>query len=406
MSTKPFNRDIESDFDIEDPEFNERFYEVLDEFVAKFPVAQSKVGDGYKLINSFNGVKKAGQNWQQFSSAKGFEPNRDPERPYLMPEESDPPNHTAWRRTLNPFFAPAAIGEFEDSIRAEAVRLIELFADRGECDYVPEFSSVLPGSAMFKNLLGLPEEDVPTLIHHMDAGFYGPKEARAGHMVTVFTHLGEYLGKRAKEEPRGDVVDAIAAGVTYEDGEESSWDDRVSILTDLALGGIVTATFVMSGAMYHLATHPEDRRALAEDPSLIPQAIEEFVRFYPPVVALGRSVTEDLTLEGHDFKKGDFVLLNYASASRDPAAVDNPTTLDIRRKRVSHSAFGVGVHRCIGSHLARLEIRVALEEFLKRIPDFDLKEGTEPVFETGILRSMKALNLVWSGSANGQETAS
>lgn len=390
-----FTRDMFSDFDIEDPEFNENFYDVLDSFVAKCPVTRSNVGEGYWLINRYKDVKRAGQDWKTFSSAKGFEPNRDPERPYLMPEESDPPRHNLWRRVLNPFFAPEAIAEFEDSIRAEAVRLIDAFLAKGECDYVKEFSSVLPGSAMFKNLLGLPADDVPMLIEHMDAGFYGPKEERAAHMTKAFVHLGEYLKRRAEEPSRGDVVDAIAWGVEYEDGEPSPWEDRVSIITDLALGGIVTATFVMSGAMYHLATHPEDRRALLKDPDLISHAVEEFVRFYPPVVALGRSVTTEVEIGGHQFQEGDFVLLNYASASRDPEAVENPTRCDIHRSRVPHSAFGVGVHRCIGAHLARLEIRVALEEFLRRIPDFALRPGAEPEYETGILRAMKSLRLEW-----------
>lgn len=392
-TSEQFRRDIYSDFDIEDPEFNDRFYDVLDEFVDKCPVTRSNVGEGYWLLNRYHDVKRAGQDWKTFSSAKGFEPNRDPERPYLMPEESDPPRHNLWRRVLNPFFTPEAIDNYEESIRAEAIRLIDAFIGKGACEYVKELSSVLPGSAMFKNLLGLPVDDVPMLIEHMDAGFYGPKEQRTESLTKAFMHLGEYLARRAEEPPRGDVVDVIAAGVEYENGEMSPWEDRVSIITDLALGGIVTATFVMSGAMYHLATHPEDRRALVTDPGLIPQATEEFVRFFPPVVALGRSVTKEVEIGGQQFKEGDFVMLNYASASRDPQAVDNPRVCDIYRERVPHSAFGVGVHRCIGAHLARLEIKVALEEFLRRIPDFSLKPGTEPEYETGILRAMKSLHL-------------
>jgi cytochrome P450 len=293
---------------------------------------------------------------------------------------------------LNPFFKPEAVEAFEDSIRREANVLIDAFIDRGECDFVPEFSSQLPGNAMFKNLLGLPEEDIPMLIKTMDAGFYGPIEERAGNLGKAFVYLGEYLARRKDEPSRGDLIDTIAAGVEL-DGEPCPWDDRVGILLDLALGGIVTATFVMSGGVYHLATHPADRAALVADPGLIPQAAEEFIRFYPPVVALGRSVTKDVEVAGYQFREGDFVLLNYASASRDPDALENPAELNIHRKRVPHSAFGVGVHRCIGAHLARLELKITFEEFLRRIPDFRMKPGAEPVYETGILRSMKSLPL-------------
>lgn len=389
-----FDRDMLTDFDIEDPEFNDRFYDVLDTFVDKCPVTRSNVGKGYFVLNRYADVKRAGQDWRTFSSAKGFAPNRDPEMPYLYPEESDPPYHNTWRTVLNPFFTPEAIKSYEGPIRAEARNLIDAFIAKGECDYVADFSSVLPGRAMFMNLLNIPEEDIPGLIETMDAGFYGPIDERAGAFGKAFVYVGGYLERRRDEPPRGDIVDVIAAGVDR-DGEPCPWQDRVSILTDLMLGGIVTATFVMSGAMYHLATHPEDRARLAADPSLIPNAAEEFVRYFPPVVALGRTVTKDVEMAGHQFKEGDFVLLNYASASRDPQAVDRPTECDISRDRVPHSAFGVGVHRCIGAHLARLEIKVALEEFLARIPEFECKPGTGPKYETGILRTMKSLQLVF-----------
>jgi cytochrome P450 len=387
-----------SDFDLEHPEFNENFDEVLGELVEKCPVVrgtQSTIADGHYILNRYEDVKRAGQDWKTFSSAKGFDPNRDPNRPMLLPEESDPPIHTVWRRALNPFFSPEVVATYEDSIREEAIRLIEGFRSDGECDYVKQFSSVLPGSAMFKNVLGIPPEDVPWLIEEMHLGFHGPLKDRGTHLTNAFTHLGQHLAARAEQPNSGDLVDTIAAGVEYENGELSSFEDRASILTDLALGGIVTATFVMSGGMLHLAEHPEDRRALVDDPDRIPQAGEEFVRFYPPVVALGRSVTAPVEMGGHQFREDDFVLLNYASASRDPAVVDNPQQCDISRERITHSAFGVGVHRCIGSHLARLEIKVALEEWLRRIPHFELKPETRPQFETGILRTMKTLQLTW-----------
>lgn len=396
---QPFSRDMYGDFDIEDPEFNARFYDVIDAMVAECPVARSNVGAGYWVINRYQDVKRCGQDWKTFSSAKGFAPNRDPAMPYLYPEESDPPYHNEWRKALNPHFTPAAIASFEAAIRTEATALIDAFLERGECDFVPEFSSMLPGNAMFKSLLGLPSEDIPMLISDMDNGFYGPIDERAGYLGKAFAYLGEYLARRAEEPPRGDLIDAIVAGVDR-DGELCPWADRVSILTDLALGGIVTATFVMSGGMFHLATHPEDRKALVEDPSLIPQAAEEFVRYFPPVVALGRTVTRDVEVAGVQFKEDDFVLLNYAAASRDPEAVSNPTKLDIHRDRVPHSAFGVGVHRCIGAHLARLELKVAFEEFLRRIPDFELKAGAQPVYETGILRSMKSLPLQFAAGGS------
>jgi len=152
---------------------------------------------------------------------------------------------------------------------------------------------------------------------------------------------------------------------------------------------------VMAGGMHYLATHAAARETLVDNPELIPAAVEEFARVFPPVVALGRTCMKDTEVAGHEFKEGDFVLLGYGAASRDPRVVDNPKEIDIQREAVLHSAFGVGPHRCIGSNLARLELSATFDEWLRRIPDFAVKPGTAPTTETGILRTMKDLKLVF-----------
>ncbi|MCZ4278494.1 cytochrome P450 [Rhodococcoides yunnanense] len=394
MTTEQFGRDMFEDFDIDAPEFNDHFTDVLDELVAKCPVAHSTVGEGYHVINRYEDVKAAGQDWQTFSSAKGFQPNRAEGVPYLYPEESDPPYHNSWRSALNPFFAPGPVSDMEDSIRADAKELIASFVNDGKAEFVSQFAAELPGRAFFKNLIGVPVEDLPMILKAMDDHIYGPVDQRAESLGVALGYLGNYLSARKDQPSTGDLIDVIAAGVER-DGELCPWEDRVSILTDLTLGGIATTTYVMSGAVHYLATHPEARKKLVDDPDLIPNAVEEFVRYFPPVVALGRSVTKDVEFAGYQFKKDDFVLLNYASASRDPAAIDDPQTVDIERDKILHTAFGVGVHRCIGSHLARLELRIVLEELLSAIPDFSVKEGTVPSYETGVLRTMKSLDLVF-----------
>jgi cytochrome P450 len=394
-SAEQFGRDMFDDFDIDDPKFNEHFTDVLDAMVARCPVAHSKVGDGYAVINRYDDVRAAGQDWRTFSSAKGFMPNRPDGIPYLYPEECDPPYHTNWRRALNPFFSPKTVGAYEGTIREDARDLIAVFAERGECELRADFAARLPGYAFFRNVIRIPVEDLPMVLDNMDAGIYGPREERAGAFGRSFDYLGKYLQERSEQEPQGDVIDAIVAGVER-DGEPCPFEDKVSIVVDLVQGGIATTTYVIMGAMHHLATHPEDQRKLREQPELIPQAVEEFVRVFPPVVALGRSVTQDVELAGHHFKAGDFVLINYASAARDPQAIDDPTTIDIERDTVVHAAFGVGPHRCIGSNLARLELRVALEELLAGLPSFELKAGGEPEYETGVLRTMTSLPLTFA----------
>jgi cytochrome P450 len=393
-----FGRDMFEDFDIDDPGFNENFTEVLDEFVAKCPVAHSKVGEGYAVINRYEDVRAVGQDWKTFSSSKGFMPNRPDGIPFLYPEECDPPYHTNWRRALNPFFSPATVNPYEDNVRADAKVLISDFVARGECELRSDFAGRLPGYAFFKNVMPIPLEDLSWMLDNMDAGIYGPRDDRAAAFGRSFEYLGDWLKKRSEAPPRGDVVDVIAKGVDKE-GVEAPWEDRVSIVVDLVQGGIATTTYVMMGAMHHLATHPEVQDQLRAHPEQIPGAVEEFTRVFPPVVALGRYVTRDAEAAGQKFKAGDFLLINYASANRDPDAVENPTEIKVDRETVVHAAFGVGPHRCIGSNLARLELRVALEELLGALGSFRVKAGGEPSYETGVLRTMTSLPLVFESLA-------
>ena len=396
-SIAKYGRDIYNDFDLDAPVFNEKHVEIIDDLVEKCPVAHSKVGEGYYLVAQNKLVREVGQNWRTFSAAKGYMPNRPDGLPYLYPEESDPPLHTAWRQALNPFMGPGTIAEYEATIRSDANALIDRFIDKGECDFVSEFAALLPGWAFFKNVLGVPIDDLDRLVDGVEDGTFNPDpEVRAAKFGYVFQYLGEYLEKRSKEEPRGDMVDMIAAGVTYEDGTESAWADRVSVLVDMTFGGIATTTYVMASGMHYLAENPEARKILLSDPdTYMPRAIEEFARVYAPVVALGRTCTKDVEIGGRQLKEGDFIMMLYAGASRDPRVVEDPKTIDITRETVLHSAFGVGIHRCIGSNLARLELRATFEEFLRRIPEYKVKPGGEPTYVSGFLRSMRSVTFEW-----------
>jgi len=390
-----YGRDMFNDFDINDPRFGNNLFPILDDMLAKCPVVRSNVGHGYWMVTRNADVRRVGQDWRTFSSAQGYQPNRPAVLPYLYPEESDPPKHTAWRDMLNPFFSPKAVANYDAQIRADANTLIDKFIDRGECEFVSEFGAKLPGWAFFKNILGVPIDDLDMLVAGVENGTFAPPEERAAHFAKVFDYLGKYLAIRRDQPPRGDLVDSIAAGVKYDDGNVCPWEDRVSVLVDLTFGGIATTTYVMAASLHYLATHPGAREALVDNPELTESAVEEFARVFPPVVALGRTCTRDVEVAGTTMKKGDFVLLNYAASSRDPRVVDNPTKIDISRQSVLHSAFGVGVHRCIGSNLARVELKATFEEWLKRIPEFSVKSGTAPTYDTGILRVMKELQLVF-----------
>ena len=394
-SMAKYGRDIYHDFDMNDPVFNEKFHDIVDDLVEKCPVARSNVGSGYYVVARQPIVRQVGQDWKTYSSAKGYQPDRPEGLPFLLPEECDPPIHDAWRHALNPFMSPQAVAKFEAVIRQDCNELIDMFIDRGGCEFVGEFGAKLPGWAFFKNVMGVPVDDLDKLVESVERGTFEPPEDRPKYFAYIFEYLDNYLKERQKQPSQGQMVDLIATGVQYEDGDMAPYEDRLSVLVDMVFGGIATTTYVMADGMRYLAEHAEQRQRLIDHPELIPRAVEEFARVFPPVVALGRSCTRDVELAGTQLKKDDFVMLCYAASSRDPRVVDDPTTIDIDRETVLHSAFGVGPHRCIGSNLARTELRCVYEEWLKRIPQFGMKDGEEPIYETGILRTMKNLHFVW-----------
>jgi cytochrome P450 len=244
--------------------------------------------------------------------------------------------------------------------------------------------------------LGLPVDDLAQLVEGVEEGTFNTDlDERGRHFANVFAYLEEHLRWRSTQPERDDLIGTILKGVTYEDGQPAPWEHKVSILVDLTFGGIATTTFVMASAIHHLATDPEQRQLLINDPSLIENAIEEYARFFPPVVTLGRTCTRTVEVAGTEIPEGEFVMLTYAAASRDPRHMENAHKIDLTRQGIPHSTFGVGPHRCIGSNLARIELSTTLEEWLKRIPNFSLKPGTAPVYVTSYLRSMRKLELVW-----------
>ena len=164
---------------------------------------------------------------------------------------------------------------------------------------------------------------------------------------------------------------------------------------DVVFGGLATTTHAMAGAVLELARDPELRRTVLAVPGKLDGMVEETVRMYAPVVAVGRTVRSNIVVAGEQFRTGDRIALNFAAASRDPEVCENPGIIDAARKEIVHSAFGVGPHRCLGEHLARLEIKVTVEEMLRQIPDFELMPAAIPHYESGQLRTMTTLPLTW-----------
>lgn len=256
----------------------------------------------------------------------------------------------------------------------------------------------LPGLILFNTIVPIPVDDLPQLFDDIDTYSFGPLDERLPAFGRVYGYLQAYLHDRAAQPARGDIIDVIVAGVDR-DGGPCPFEDKVHTLLDVIFGGLATTTHAMSGAAYHFATHPEIRRDLIEHPELVANAVEEVARLYPPVVAPARTVTKETEVAGVQLKPGDRVAVNFAAASRDPEACADPARFDIRRTDAVQTAFGFGVHRCLGAHLARLELRVTIEEILARIPEFELVPGSRPTYESGQLRTMKNLHLQWEPRA-------
>ncbi|KXF53443.1 hypothetical protein AXA44_08235 [Rhodococcus sp. SC4] len=382
-----FKRDFHTDYDLNDPELNDRWDELVPELHNGCPVAHSNVGEKYWVVNGYQEAQQVAKDWQTYSSADGFMVNRPEGMPYFAPAESDPPLHNALRRTLEPFLRPGPSEQLAPAIRDHANRLIDSFIDRGEVELVSEFANPLPQMVFGDLIAGMPYEDMEYLATCFS--FVGPEDQRAADFQRGAEKIESYLKERQQAAPRGDIVDALLA--FEHDGY--SWADKVGTMSQLFIGGITTTGFAFSGGIHHLATHPVDRKKLTSDLSQVPRAITEFLRMFTGVFAMARRVTTDTELAGCPISAGDRVLLSWGAASRDPRVMSDPDQLDISRTSSRHLAFGGGVHRCIGSPLALVVLRCGYEEFLKRIPEFTVPDNFVPAYETGSTRHMVELPL-------------
>lgn len=382
-------RDYRTDYDLADPELSAHWGPVIADLHEGCPVARSEVGEGYWVVNTYDGVMQCAKDWETFSSADGFMVNRPEGMPFFAPAEVDPPLQLALRATLDPFLRPAAVNALEPVIRAKADQLIDAFIDEGSVELVQAFANPLPQFVFSSSVAGMEPDVMPYLLECFN--FVGPPEQRAAGFARGAELIDSYLKQRVAEPARGDIVDALLAF----EHEGYDWAGKIGTLSQLTIGGIGTTAYGFSGGLHHLAENPDDRKTLVEHPDRLPKAIEEFLRLYLGVPNMARRVTEEVEVEGVTMQPGDRVLLSFGAASRDPRVNPEPEKVDIARHPTRHLAFGAGAHRCIGQPLARVVLRVGYDQFLKRIPDFHVAPGFEPEYETGSTRHMVELPLVF-----------
>ncbi len=350
------------------------------------PVARTSLGDHpVAVITRYEDVNWALRHPEFFTSAGGS--LNLGEQP-LIPLEFDPPEHTKYRRLLSPEFVPREITKLEPEVRRIVRGLIDQVAPRGRCDFHEEIATPLP-SEIFLALMGLPEEDLSLFLRWRDdsirpdvepGDFEGAQQIRAQTAHEISDYFRDTIAG-CRDGPADTLLSRIVNSTI--DGRALTETELLGISHLLLLGGLDTVTATLDCMVAFLAGHSEHRRQLVDDPALVPAAVEELLRWLTPVMAIPRSVKQDVTIGGVELKAGDGVMLAIGAANDDESEFADPD-VDFGRHPNRHVAFGGSNHSCLGAHLARLELRVALEELHGRIPDYRIPEGSEIHFSPGI----------------------
>ncbi len=324
----------------------------------------------------------------------------------LIPLNVDPPNLVGYRKLLDPLFAPRRIESLEDDITMRMNDFIDTFIERGSCDFTAELAELFP-SSVFLGMMGLPFEELDTLVEMRD-GLLRPgtkamtddersaiQRETAGRVNAYFDAI---LDDRLAN-PTEDILSLFAALERAPDDAEGgarrlSRNELLSICFVLLTAGLDTVTDSLTCMFAFLAQNPDHRRAIVADPEIIPNAVEELLRWETPVPQVARWARQTEVLGGATVKAGNHVLVNLGAANLDPAEFDDPTDVRFDREVNRHISFGGGVHRCLGSHLARRELRIALQEWHRRIPDYSLTPDYEVKYLPP-LRYVPDLQLTW-----------
>ena len=383
----------------EDFNDNDRLYAVYEVMRERSPFAQtdtpflSALPGGSWVAVGYDECYKILQDWEHFSS------NPTPEGAEQLAGDLvitlDPPRQQKFRKVLNPYFSPARMKALRPHIEAETDLLIDAFVESGSGD-LTHVAWRQPGIVFFKYVLGMPIDDVPLCVGLTDTALNGAtEEERMGAWGGLYQHLHDAVTARTQEPPRDDMIDVLINAEI--DGERLPFNDVVANAMLLVQAGLETTASAMSVAFHYLATHPGERDRLIREPEIIPRAVEEFIRFGGSIHGIPRTVVGEVEVGGQAFCPGESVQVNYAAANRDPAEFPEPNRCILDRQANRHLGFGAGVHRCLGSNLARLEFQVGVEQVLSRLPDFTLAPDETPEFHgNSVTRAFRYLPVVFT----------
>ncbi|MGO8961724.1 MAG: cytochrome P450 [Streptosporangiaceae bacterium] len=388
--------DWATDFSHLEPEWSADPYKIQDDLRQRCPIARTDRFGGGWLPTRYRDVASIAYDTDRFSSRSIIMSNFRPPRELAPvggapPISSDPPFHHDARKLLLPAFTKTAIAKHEPATRAYCHSLIDGFAGQDVIDAAYSYAQHIP-MRVIADMLGFPPEDGPQFREFVENTLEGinlPPEERIARMTKLFDYLLAQVRSHL-DNPRQDLTTYLINAELYGRKLESS--HVVGAMTLLLIAGIDTSWSAIGASLWHLAKNPQDRHRLVADPGLLPTAMEEFLRAYAPVT-MARLVKEDMHWHGVDMKADDWILLSFPAANRDEAQFDRAAEVIIDREVNRHAAFGLGIHRCLGSHLARMELRVALGAWLDRIPEFSLDDPAAVTWSAGQIRGPRALPL-------------
>ena len=390
----PAVRDFATDWDFNDPAWVDNPYPIWEELRGRCPMAHSeRFNEGAWLPLAYDDVVAIANDTATFSNVHhGIRRGGTADRGYFPPINSDPPEHLGIRRTLLPFFAPRRAEQWREHIAADCEARVRVIAERGHGDAAAEYSQHIPVGATAA-IMGIDPADgdqFRSWIRQMLQ--VGLDDAAA--MQRAVTEVREYMARVMAERREAPGDDLISHLVTTEMEGEPLPDHLIERMLVLQLvAGIDTTWSSIGAALWHLAIHDSDRRRLIEEPELLRTAMEELLRAYAPV-NVARRVTTDAVVNGVEMRKGDHLMMTFPIACRDPERFDRADEVVIDRTENRHIAFGSGIHRCIGSNLARLEMELAIQTWLRHIPEYSIAPDAEVLWSTGQIRGPRSIPII------------
>jgi hypothetical protein len=392
MRTDAAQSDLDSDFDHLDPAWIADPFPIWDEMRQNCPVAYTARFDGVYFPSRYEDVRAIAYDTEHFSSRRVVVRAEPPEAPPILPPiTSDPPAHRAQRKLLLPLFTPDAVRRHEPHAHAVCQELVGRLTGKELCDGAADYAQHIP-VRIIAQMLGVPDQDADLfrrwIRELLELGITDPQMvARATQeMCDYFAHA---MDKRRKA-PANDMITYLLRAEI--DGQPLNDDHVIGTLRLLLIAGIDTTWSAIGACLWHLAMHAPDRHRLVSAPDLIPTAVEEFLRAYAPVT-MAREVIKETKVGGCPVHPGQMVMLPFPAANRDPSMFEQADRVAIDRQNNRHVAFGLGIHRCIGSSLARMEIAVALQEWLAAFPQFELAPDAVVTWSVGTTRGPRQLPL-------------